>query len=104
VTLIAAEQLDELAAEGVDLEPGQHRRNIVVRGLDLASLVGLRFLIGDVELRGIRPCPPCVHLEAVTGRPGLREAIGPDRGGLRTEVVRGGPVRVGDAIRVLETV
>jgi MOSC domain-containing protein YiiM len=104
LTLIAAEQVEELAAEGVQFDPGEHRRNLVTRGLDLTSLVGRTFFVGDVELRGVRLCPPCVHLEEVTGRAGLREAIGPDRGGLRTEVVRGGLLRVGDAIRVLEAV
>jgi MOSC domain-containing protein YiiM len=102
LTLLAAEQLEELAAEGVHFTPGEHRRNIVTRGLDVDGLVDRTFFVGDVELRGVRPCPPCVHLEAVTGRPGLREAIGLHRGGLRTEVVRGGSVRIGDAISVLE--
>jgi MOSC domain-containing protein YiiM len=104
LTLIAAEQIDELAAEGTTFQPGEHRRNIVTRGLDVDALVDRTFRIADVELRGIRACPPCVHLEAVTGRPGLREAIGLHRGGLRTEVVQGGELRVGDPIHVLEAV
>jgi MOSC domain-containing protein YiiM len=104
LTLIAAEQLEELQSEGVAFAPGEHRRNVITRGLDVAALVGRTFIVGNTELRGIRPCPPCVHLEQVTGRPGLREAIGPNRGGLRTEVVRGGLLRVGDPIRVLEAV
>lgn len=99
LTLIAAEQLEELESEGVPLAPGEHRRNIVTRGLDLDALVDRRLAIGEVLLRGVRPCGPCAHLEQVTGRPGLRDAIGPNRGGLRVEVVRGGRIRVGDSIR-----
>jgi MOSC domain-containing protein YiiM len=103
LTLIAAEELEELAAEGIAFAPGEHRRNIVTRGLDVRALVGRTFVIGGATLRGVRHCPPCVHLEQVTGRPGLREAIGPDRGGLRTEVVGGGQLSVGDSIRVAAT-
>ena len=103
LTLIAAEQLEELAAEGVAFAPGEHRRNIVTRGLDVDALVGRTFTIGEVELRGVRTCPPCVHLEAVTGRLGLRETIRVDRGGLRTEVVSSGTLRVGDPVAVLES-
>jgi MOSC domain-containing protein YiiM len=104
LTLIAGEQLEELAAEGIRFAPGEHRRNIVTRGLDVDALVGRTFRIGAVELRGIRPCPPCVHLEAVTGRAGLMEAIGRHRGGMRTEVVTGGRLQVGDRIEVFEAV
>jgi len=104
LTLIAAEQLEGLAAESVPLAPGEHRRNIVTRGLDVDALVDQRLAIGKVELRGVRPCGPCAHLEQVTGRPGLRDAIGPNRGGLRVEVVRGGQIRVGDSVRILDAI
>ena len=99
VTLIAAEALDAVAAEGWPLAPGEHRRNIVVRGLDVDALSGRTITIGAVTLRGIRPCPPCGHLERVTGRPGLR-AVMEGRSGLRTEVVTGGTIALGDRVTV----
>lgn len=99
VTLIAAEALDAVAAAGWALAPGEHRRNVVVRGVDLDGLVGRTFRVGDATLRGIRPCPPCGHLERVTGRPGLREVL-EDRAGLRAEVVTGGAIAEGAAVVV----
>lgn len=97
VTLIAAEALEALAAEGWALAPGEHRRNVVVRGVDLAALDGKEFRIGEVRLRSIRPCPPCGNLERVTGRPGLR-AVFEGRSGIRVEILTDGTIRVGDAI------
>lgn len=99
VTLIAAEDLEAIAAEGWPMAPGEHRRNVVVRGVDLGALEGKEFAIGDVQLRSIRPCPPCGHLERVTGRPGLRVVL-EDRAGIRVEIVSGGTIRVGDAVLV----
>jgi MOSC domain-containing protein YiiM len=99
VTLISAEDLEALSDEGWPLAPGEHRRNVVVRGVDLPALEGREFAIGDVRLRSIRPCPPCGHLERVTGRPGLRSAL-EGRAGIRVEIVSGGTIRVGDAVLV----
>src|SRR5436305_9636471 len=47
VTLIEAEALDRLfARHGMALTPGAARRNIVTRGVNLASLIGCHFTIG----------------------------------------------------------
>lgn len=97
VTLISAEALDRVAREtDVDLAPGAHRRNLVVRGLDVDSLLGKRFRIGAVECVGIRPCPPCPHLERLT-RTGIIRALVHD-GGVRAEFLSSGTIRVGDEI------
>jgi MOSC domain-containing protein YiiM len=90
-----------VAGEGWPLAPGEHRRNIVVRGLDLDALVGATFTIGGITARGIRPCPPCGHLERVTGREGIR-AVLEGRSGLRTEIVTNGMIAVGDRVGVVE--
>jgi MOSC domain-containing protein YiiM len=97
VTLIEAETLDALRAEhGIALRVEEHRRNLTVRGVRLPELLGQRFAIGDVVLEGIKDCPPCVHLEELTGKP----VTGPlaTRGGLRARIVVGGTIRVGDAV------
>src|SRR4051812_25905301 len=97
VTLIEGEALDRLSARhGITLAPGAARRNIVTRGVNLTSLVGCNFTIGDVELVGVRDCPPCAHLEKLTGMP-LRTALF-GRGGLRADVVGGGTLAIGDRI------
>ena len=83
------------------MRPAETRRNVVTRGVDLSALLGKRFAIGDVECLGVRDCPPCAHLESLT-RPGVHAAL-EGAGGLRAEVVTAGTMRVGDAIRPLDT-
>jgi MOSC domain-containing protein YiiM len=101
VTLIEAEALDELAsAHGLTRPAAGARRNIVTRGVSLSTLIGCNFTIGAVELVGVRDCPPCAHLEKLTGLP-LRTGLA-GRGGLRADVVRSGTLAVGDRIVPLD--
>lgn len=97
LTLIAAEGIEAMAAEtGIALEPVETRRNLLTRGLELETLIGRRFRVGEVVCEGIGPCHPCAHLERLT-RPGvLRGLVG--RGGLRADVLVSGQIRVGDRI------
>jgi hypothetical protein len=98
LTLIEAEVLDELVlAGGNRLTYADARRNIVTRGVDLNSLVGRRFLIGDVECLGQRLCEPCAHLERLTQPGTLRGLI--HRGGLRADILTGGAIDVGMTIQ-----
>jgi MOSC domain-containing protein YiiM len=97
LTLIAEEALAAVAAEtGISLQLDEHRRNITTRGIDLDALLGQRFRIGEVMCEGVRPCPPCTHLEEITGKPVMPPLV--HRGGLRARIVEGGVVRVGDAV------
>ncbi len=97
VTLIDAATLDALRAEhGIGLEPGASRRNLVVRGVDLLSLVGKQFRVGGALLEGVRDCPPCNHLESLT-QPGVARGL-LHRGGLRARVHESGTISVGDAV------
>ena len=79
------------------LEPGEHRRNVITRGIDLNALVGHEFLIGDVPCRGMRLCEPCTVVQRYAGRPVLRALV--HRGGLRADILRDGTMRVGDPVR-----
>ena len=98
VTLIEIEAIDALQREyQIDIDPGQARRNIVTRGVALNHLIDREFSVGDVVLRGTRPCDPCSHLEKLTVKGTLRGLI--HRGGLRADVVRGGTIRIEDPIR-----
>ena len=81
---------------GVELAEHETRRNLVTEGVPLLHLIGRTFRVGDVVFRGIRSCPPCVHLEKLT-RPGVRTAL-ENRGGLRAEILQGGTLRIGDEI------
>jgi MOSC domain-containing protein YiiM len=98
VTLIAAEAVREAEAEfGVSMAAGEHRRNLVVEGVTLADLRGVRFQVGEATFEGVRLCAPCKYLVRVTGQPEAFEAL-VGRGGLRAAVVKGGEVREGDAV------
>src|SRR5689334_15262041 len=62
VTLIEGETLDLINARfGIAIHEGQHRRNLVVRGLPLRQLEGSRFRIGTALLEYDRPRPPCAY-------------------------------------------
>lgn len=99
LTLVEAEALEELAASGVEIEPAEARRNIVVRGISLDKLIGRRFRIGDVECFGQRRCEPCAHLEKLTAPGVLRGLV--HRGGLRADVLSSGEIKIGDAVEAL---
>src|SRR5690349_10903759 len=101
LTLIAAEDLDAVRAEfDIDLSAGQHRRNLVTRGIDLRTLNGKKFRIGGATgplLRGTREAAPCDHLARLLSDSRIMEAL-KGRGGLRAEILEGGAIRAGDRI------
>jgi MOSC domain-containing protein YiiM len=102
LTLIAEEALAAVQQEtGIVLGPHEHRRNVTTRGIDLDALIGRRFRIGEVACEGIRSCPPCNHLEEVTGKPVLPPLV--HRGGLRAKIVESGWIRVGDTIMTIDS-
>ena len=100
VSLIQAEHLPVIAAfSGHDaVEPSILRRNIVVRGINLVSLRGVYFRIGDAVFLGTGPCAPCSKMEKALGTGGLNAMRG--HGGLTAQVIRGGRIAVGDAVMV----
>ena len=79
------------------LEPSEHRRNVVTRGIDLNALVGHEFTVGEVRCRGMRLCEPCTVAQRYAGRPVLRALV--HRGGLRADILAGGQIKVGDPVR-----
>jgi len=99
LTLVEAEAIESLAESGIEIAPGESRRNVLTRGIDLNALVGERFQVGEVECRGDRLCDPCAHLQRLT-KPGVLRGLA-NRGGLRADVVSGGTIRVGDAVERL---
>lgn len=102
LTLIEAEAVDAIAREAdVHLEPGAHRRNVTTTGVALNHLVDERFRVGDAVCRGVRLCEPCAHLQSLVGQDDVLPAL-VHRGGLRADVLEGGPITVGDPVHRLE--
>ena len=101
VTFIAAEDLDDIEREtGVSVKNGEHRRNVVSRGISLKTLRrGERFRVGEgvFDYRG--PRSVCRHVERLT-EPGMTQAL-KGRGGICARVIESGTVRTGDEIEVL---
>jgi len=104
VTLVAMECVNAFNSDtGLNIEPSNTRRNIVTRGIDLATLVGKLFKIGEVVLEGVEPCAPCAALgrrlatDAMTPSEIVR-ALG-NRGGLRAHIVSGGWIESGSKIQ-----
>jgi len=79
---------DELAVPHADRHPSATRRNVIVGGLDLDSLIGAEFEIQGVRFLGTEECRPCYWMNS---------AIHPDaeewmrgRGGLRAKILTDG--------------
>lgn len=99
ITLISGEDLDYIESElGLGIKNGEHRRNIITRGLDLGDLRRKRFRVGEALLEYDRPRPPCKHVQDMT-EAGMTRALR-GRGGICARVVRAGAIRPGDTIEV----
>ena len=97
VTLIEGEDLDYIENElGIGVKNGEHRRNIVTRGIRLGDLRRKRFRIGETVLAYDRPRPPCRHVQDLSER-GMTRAL-KGRGGICAKVVRAGSIKVQDTI------
>ena len=101
VTLIQAEHLPVVAAlTGHDaVDPSLLRRNLVVAGINLASLRERRFTIGSVVLEGTGWCHPCSRMEEALGAGGFQAMRG--HGGITARILDGGRVAVEDVIAVV---
>ena len=99
VTLLSQERWDELMRRvGADLGPEARRANIVLSGIDLENTRGRTLQIGECRLRICGETRPCELMEeAATGlQAAMLEHWG---GGAFAEVLDGGEIKVGDAIR-----
>jgi MOSC domain-containing protein YiiM len=95
VLLVDVETLREM-----ELRPGWIRENITTEGLEVNGLkIGQRVNVAEVELEVSAVCDPCELIEAI--RPGLQAAMMGKRGML-CRVLRGGVVKAGDGICVVE--
>lgn len=101
VTLVSQEAWAHTCRE-LDAELSWHlrRANFLVSGIDLAGSIGRKIAIGEVEVWIHDETRPCGLMDEQ--HHGLKDALKPDcRGGVHGQVVAGGTVRVGDAVRIL---
>ena len=102
VTLIEGEDLEAIqSTTGVRVVNGEHRRNLVTRGVRLGELLGRRFQIGEAVLEYDRPRPPCRYIASITEW-GMTNALA-GRAGICARVVQSGVIRRQDAIVILGT-
>lgn len=93
VTFFSLEVWESLCAEFQvwDRGPEVFRRNIVVSGADLNSLIGQEFEVQGVRFSGTAECSPCYWMDGAF-HPGAEESL-KGRGGLRARVLTSGVLR-----------
>jgi MOSC domain-containing protein YiiM len=77
------------------LSPGAFRRNVIIEGVDVNTLIGRRFSVGGVEFEGTVESKPCYWMEQAVA-PGAEEWLR-GHGGLRARILSDGPLAVGAA-------
>ena len=98
VTIVAREAWAAALADlGADVGPVARRANLLISGLTLAHTRGRVLRVGDARLLVAGETRPCEQMDEA--HPGLQSALARDwRGGIFAQVLRGGIVRVGDAV------
>jgi MOSC domain-containing protein YiiM len=102
VSLLADESIEKMRAKGLpDLRPGAFGENLVTEGIDLLSLhIGERLGVGeDIVLEVTQIGKECVDRCAIYYQVG--DCVMP-REGIFARVVKGGTVKAGDEIKVVE--
>jgi MOSC domain-containing protein YiiM len=100
VSLLAIESIDKMQGKGLVLKPGDFAENITTRGIDLCAIpVGTRMEIGETLLEMTQLGKQC-HTGCA-----IRELVGDcifPREGIFVRVLRGGTIKAGDSITLLE--
>lgn len=100
VSLLAIESIDKMRAKGLDVNPGDFAENITTGGIDLLALpIGTKLeigkeVIGEVSQIG-KECHTRCQIYYQAG-----DCVMPKEG-IFIRVLRGGTVKVGDAINVI---
>ena len=97
ITFFAEEIFEQLLATfpRVAKSAGVLRRNVIVHGLELNSLIGKEFELQGLRFRGTAHCKPCYWLDQAFA-PGAEEALA-GNGGLRAQILTSGTLTTGAA-------
>lgn len=100
VSLLSLEKIEDFRKRGATVTYGDFGENLVISGVDLAALpVGIRLTAGEALLEISQIGKECHTRCAIFHTMG--ECIMPTQG-VFAKVLRGGIVRAGDAVTVLE--
>lgn len=100
VTVIEKEVFDHLRTTvSAEVRPRMRRANLLVSGVRLEETRGQVLQVGSCRILIQGETRPCERMDEAL--PGLREALAPGwRGGVYGTVLEGGPIKVGDAVRL----
>jgi MOSC domain-containing protein YiiM len=98
VTFIQKEHIMAVASflGKMELDFSITRRNILVEGINLLSLKGKQFQMGEVVFEYSGECHPCSRMEEALGMGGYNAMRG--HGGITAKVIKSGEIKVGDAV------
>lgn len=101
VSLLSLESIDKMRGKGIELTNGIFAENITTSGIDLTSLpVGTKLEIGSSIQEVTQIGKDCHNSNC-----GVKRAVGDcvmPREGIFTRVLKGGEVKVGNSIKILE--
>ena len=101
VSLLALESIEKMRALGLNVGPGSFAENLTTQGLDLLSLpLGSQARVGDEVILEITQ-----HGKICHDRCAIYQQVGDcvmPREGIFARVIKGGQVKVGDAIETVE--
>ena len=101
VSLLAKESIEKIRARGLDVQYGDFAENLTTEGIDLPSLpVGTRLKVGDTVLLEVTQIGKICH-----NRCNIFYTVGDcvmPREGVFAKVIRGGEIKVNDAIETDE--
>lgn len=102
VSLLAQESINTMRAKGLDVVAGNFAENLTTEGLDLAALpVGQHLAIGDTELVVSQLGKICHVRCAIYHQAG--DCVMP-RQGIFAVVKKGGPIAIGDRVRLFNKI
>ena len=98
VTFVAREVVDEMCRTLGIAQPDYSslRRNVLVSGVDLNSLIGKTFAIDGVFFEGVEECKPCYWMDEAVASGANAFLAG--RGGLRCRILNSGILRCGENV------
>jgi MOSC domain-containing protein YiiM len=100
VSLLSSEEIQAMAAKGLDVGPGSFAENLTTRGFDLSVLkIGNQLRIGESAILEVTQIGKECHTRcAIYHKVG--ECIMPEQG-IFCRIITGGPVKTGDPIELV---